>query len=128
MQALEALGTYDPLPVFDPGPGTDLNVQDLSPNMLVIITLTPGPGLDIEGLFDRAAVQVRSIGNQQDYNSAETLAQDIDRVMTALDSSQMLNGKRLLSVVRSGGAPALLPSDDGDRYHFTCNYIWEVSY
>jgi hypothetical protein len=125
--ALDALD-YDPLPVFDPGPGSDPTVQDLSPNMMVIITLTPGAGLDMEEVFDRPGFQIRSIGPQQDYGAAEKLAQDIDRALVALDQSQSINGKWTLSVVRSGGSPALLLSDDGDRYHFTCNYIWEVQY
>jgi hypothetical protein len=119
---------YDPMPYFDPGPGTDLNVQDLSPDSMVIITLNPGPGLDMEEVFDRPGLQIRAIGPQQDYDAAEQLAQDIDKALVAVDSSQSINGKWTLSVVRTGGAPALLLVDDGDRYHFTCNYIWEVVY
>ena len=125
---LTALGTYDPLPVFEPGPGSDQVVQDASPNMMVIITMGGGPGLEIEELFDRAGFQIRAIGAQSDYSSGEQLAQDVDRALVALDSSQNINGKRTLSVVRSGGSPSLLVKDDGDRYHFTCNYIWEVQY
>ena len=119
---------YNPLPVFDPGPGSDPKVQDLNPDMMVIISLTGGAGMDSEEVFDRASVQIRTVGPQQDYTGAEKLAQDVDRAMVKIDSSQSLNGKWTLSVVRSGGAPALLLIDDGDRYHFTCNYIWEVVY
>lgn len=120
--------SYNPLPFFDPGPGSSLRVQDLDPDTMVIITVGNGPGLDMEEVFDRVSVQIRTIGPQQDYTGAEQLAQAVDKAMVALDHSQNLNGKRLLSVVRSGGSPSLLPQDDGDRYHFTCNYIWEVQY
>lgn len=126
--SLTALNYYDPLPMFDPGPGTDINVQDESPDSMVIITLTPGAGLDSEEVFDRAGIQIRTIGPQNDYAGAEKLAQDVDKAMVALDTSQSVNGKWTLSVVRAGGAPSLLLTDDGSRYHFTCNYIWEVEY
>jgi len=122
---------YDPLPTFDPGPGADINVQDLVPGAMVILTIGAGAGMDSELLFDRPAVQVRVIGPQQDYAGAETLAQMIDKLMGDLGgatASRTINGKRILSIVRAGGAPTLLPQDDGDRYHFTCNYIWEVVY
>jgi hypothetical protein len=119
---------WTPMPYFDPGPGTDLDVQDLSPDTMVIITLTPGAGLDSEQVFDRAGIQIRTVGPQEDYDTAESLAQVVDRALIAIDHSQNLNNKRVLSVTRAGGAPALMPIDNGDRYHFTCNYIWEVQY
>lgn len=119
---------FKPMPFFDPGPGTDPVVQDLVPGSMVILTVGGGPGLASEEVFDRTIVQVRTIGPQQDYEAAETLAQTIDGLMVALDHSQFVNNKWTLSVVRSGGSPALLTIDDGDRYHFTCNYVWEVKY
>lgn len=117
-----------PLPYFDPGPGADTGVQDLTPDTMCIITLSGGPGLDSEELFDQVGVQIRAIGPQQDYASAEALAQAIDKALVSIDTSQAINGKHTLSIIRSGGAPSLLLIDDGDRYHFTCNYIWEVAY
>jgi hypothetical protein len=128
VEAFLTAANWKPMPFFDPGPGTDVVVQDKSPDTMVIITLTPGAGLDSEELFDRAGIQIRTIGPQEDYDTAEKLAQIVDRALIAIDHSQNLNGKRVLSVVRAGGAPALMPIDNGDRYHFTCNYIWEVQY
>lgn len=125
--ALPGLGV-DPLPTFVPGPGSDGVIQDFSPDTMVILTVGGGPGLDSEELFDRGGVQARTIGPQHDYNGAEALAQAVDKAMIALDHSQQINGKRLLSVLRTGGSPTLLLKDDGDRYQFTCNYIWEVEY
>ena len=119
---------YDPLPFLDPGPATDPNVQDLVPGMMVILSLSGGAGLDSEQVFDRAGLQVRSIGDQQDYTSAEKLAQDIDNLLVGVDSSRSINSKWTLAIQRAGGPPAFLLKDNGDRYHFTCNYIWEVQY
>jgi hypothetical protein len=107
----------------------NLDALDVSPGQLVIIALGSGPGLSVEELFDRQIAQIRSVGLQgSNYQSAEQLAQDVDKGMIAIDHSQSINNKWVLSVVRSGGGPALLLKDDADRYHFTCNYVVEVQY
>lgn len=124
---LTGLG-YDPLPYFDPGPGTDLDASDASPGRLVLLTIGSGIGFSTEQVFDRPMVQVRTAGLQMDYTDGEKLAQDCDRGMTAIASSQFLNGKWCLSINRVGGPPLLLLKDDGDRYHFTCSYIVEIEY
>jgi hypothetical protein len=124
---LTKLGTYDPLPVFDPGPGTNVDANDISPEQLIIITMF-GAQLDAEEAFDRANVQIRAVGVQMDYDSAERLAQDCDKAMMSIDISQFINGKWTLDIWRAGGGPQLILKDDGDRYHFFCNYIWEVEY
>jgi Bacteriophage minor capsid protein len=120
----------NPMPVFTPGPGTLGTVLDISPGRLVILTMGAGAGLDMEEVFDRPSVQVRSVGLQMDYNDAETLAQNIDQglIGALVNGSQVVNGKYTLRIVRAGGGPALLEKDTGDRYHFVCNYIWEVTY
>jgi hypothetical protein len=119
---------YSPLPVFHPGPGPDLDAQDVNPNSMVVIQLLAGLGESTDGAFDRASFQVRAIGPQGDYLSAETLARDIDQTCLTVVSSKSATGKWGLPIVRTGGAPALLLQDDGDRYHFICSYIWEVVY
>lgn len=125
---LTNLGTYNPLPVFTPGPMADLDAVDIAFEQLVIITLWPGMGLDAEQMFDRAGVQLRTVGIQTDYTNAEQLAQDCDKAMMSIDLSQHINGKWTLDIWRAGGAPTVVQKDDGDRYHFYCNYIWEVEY
>jgi hypothetical protein len=119
---------YDPLPYFDPGPGTDLNAIDASPGRLVLLTIGSGAGFTTEQVFDRPMVQVRTAGLQSDYSDAEKLSQDCDRAMTAVAQSQFLNGKWCLSINRLSGSPLLLLKDDADRYHFTCSYIVEIQY
>jgi hypothetical protein len=119
---------YNPLPVFHPGPGPDLDAQDVNPNSMVVIQLLAGLGETTDGAFDRASFQVRSIGPQLDYTSAEQLAQDIDHILLAVVSSKSATGKWGLPIVRTGGSPVLLQQDVGDRYHFICSYIWEVVY
>jgi hypothetical protein len=125
---LTNLATYQPMPVFYPGPAADIDANDISPEMLVIISLWPGAGLDSEQVFDRAGVQLRTIGPQMDYSRGEQLAQDCDRAMLSLQISQYVNNKWTLSIQRAGGSPTLIQKDNGDRYHFYCNYIWEVEY
>jgi hypothetical protein len=125
---LSALGTYSPLPVFDPGPTPDLDALDLTGDRLVIISIAPGGGMAVENIIDRVVVQVRSIGAQMDYADAEQLAQDIDHNMLSLDVSQFIDGLWVVSISRVGGGPALLVKDSADRYNFTCSYIWEVEY
>jgi hypothetical protein len=125
---LQARG-YNPLPIFDPGPAVNIDAQDVSPNMLVIIGPGPGGGFDSEMLFDKAPMLIRTVGPQMDYGTAERLAGDIDLALCYdFQVSQHVNGKWWLTVYRSGGAPALILKDEGDRYHFTCNYIFEVEY
>jgi len=119
---------YNPLPVFQPGPGPDLDAQDSSPYQMVVVQLLAGLGQATEGLFDKASFQIRAIGPQGDYTSAETLARDIDQVLMATVASRSASGKWGLPLYRTGGAPALLMQDNGDRYHFICSYIWEVEY
>jgi hypothetical protein len=119
---------YDSLPVFDPGPGIDLDAQDVNPDRLVLLSLSSGAGFDVEMIFDRPVVAIRTIGLQMDYADAEKLAYDCDKGMTAIDHSQFVNGKWVLAITRVGGGPALLLKDNADRYHFTCNYIVEVEY
>lgn len=127
--------SYDEMPVFSPGPTADTDMQDIAPDRLVLIAIQGGLPLDSEKVFQRPSVSIRSIGVQgtiggdnQAYTDAETLAQLIDKAMTSVDHSQLINGKWTLSIQHSGGTPTLLQHDDASRFHFLCSYIWEVVY
>lgn len=119
---------YNPLPYFDPGPGVNLDAIDANPDRIVLCSIGGGAGFSTEMVLDRPMVALRTIGKQMDYTDAEQLAYDCDQGMAAIDHSQFVNGKWWTSINRVGGGPALLLKDDGDRYHFTCNYIVEVVY
>jgi hypothetical protein len=123
---LTGLG-YDSLPDFEPGPGDPDTVQKISAGTMVIITIGSGAGLAVEGATDRPNVQLRVIGDQGDFYSAERLAFDIDKGMNALQA-QRVEGVWVVTVYRLGGGPAVLLQDDADRWHYTCNYIIEGEY
>lgn len=116
---------WDPMPTFVPGPGTDDNALDVSPDRLVMLTFGSGAGLSTEQAFDRPIVQIRAAGNQSDYDDGERLAYDLDRGMVAVDSSRSIGGVWVASFNRTGGNPQLLLWDDADRANFTCTYIME---
>src|SRR6516225_8429916 len=90
---LTSTGRYPVLPVMVPGPATNVDAEDFAPEALVIISLWPGTGLVTEQLFDRAGVQLRTVGKQIDYPSAEMLSMDCDKAMMSIDISQDINGK-----------------------------------
>jgi len=116
---------WDPMPTFVPGPGTDANALDVTPDRLVMLTFGSGAGLSVEQVFDRPIVQVRAAGNQSDYDDGERLAYDLDRGMLSVDSSRDIGGVWVTGITRVGGNPQLLLIDDADRANFTCTYAME---
>lgn len=101
------------------------------PNRCVVMTLTGGPGtLTEEGAFEQISFQVRCIGEQNDYDSAEGLAFAVDRLFRAVPTQTIpvadADPVRLLSLVRSGPPPSALMVDDADRHHFVASYIATV--
>lgn len=120
----------DPNLSVTPGP----ELPPSMPGKCVVLTLTGGPGtLTEEGAFTAVSFQVRSIGEQNDPDSAEKLAWDLDRLFRAVptqtvqvpaDPAPVL--VRLMSVARSGSPPSPLMVDDADRHHFVASYIATV--
>ena len=103
-------------------PGPDL--PDI-PGKFVVLTRYGGPGLEMEGVFDARSWQVRSVGNQLDYESSETIADAIDIAFLS-HFSRKIGDIWVPSIQRVGGAPAPLPVDDADRTHFVCSYVVSV--
>lgn len=93
------------------------------PGSYVVITGTPST-FTTERLFERVEFQIRAIGEQLDYGSAEALAATVDRLMDA--RSIRVGGLYVVEVERSAGGPSPLMVDDADRHHFVCNYYMEV--
>lgn len=112
------------LPVFHPGPPAIAKLHVRTPNSLVFLTVGNGIGLAHEGLYDQPFVVVRVIGLQNNYDHAETLAHDIDRLLLAVET-QTVGATRTLFITRNS-PPQLVDFDASDRYHFQTTYITEV--
>ena len=115
-------------PVLDPGPATDANLQKLSFDRAVFLTIGNGAGLTSEDLFDRLFITTRVVGQQNDYADAEQLAWQLDTMLLSVNAKpvRMIGTARVLYVARTGGGPVVLEKDSADRYHFTCTYITET--
>lgn len=118
-----------PMPLINPGPFSTAQLQDLAPGPIVFATVGNGAGLTLEQTYDQPFITIRSIGPQGDFEAAERLALDIDRMFLAINGNAVLGqtedraGTRVLYVTRSGGGPQLIDYDSSDRYHFQTTYI-----
>lgn len=109
------------------GPSGNQDVQDAAFGPMVVLTPAPGPGLTLEGAYDRVVWSVLSVGDQGDYTGAEKLAKDVDNLLDIPDSSPV-DGQYILYSVRAGGRPALTAWDSAERYQFSCSYVIAVQY
>lgn len=114
---------WQTMPLIDPGPFAIASVQKTTPGALVFATVGNGAGLTLEHTYDQTFITVRVLGRQLDYNGAEGLAYDVDRLLLAVDSVSLIGDTRVLYVTRTGGPPELVDLDASDRYHFQCTYI-----
>lgn len=90
---------------------------------IITISMQPGSGLIMEGLFDTPGFQVRCRGGENNYQDAENIAMEVDSILLAAPTSFDIGDVRVDFIGRSGGAPQALPfTDPSDRYVFTCNY------
>jgi hypothetical protein len=96
-----------------------------SPDRLVVITVTPGPGYLLEGAADAGGFQARVRGGQNDQAGAEADAYALDALILGAQFPAVISGRVIVHVHRLGGTPSPLASgpDDGDRYEFVTNYI-----
>lgn len=109
----------NPVPIY---PGPD---DPRIPTWYVLLTPYGGTGPNTEELFDGAGWQVKVVSEQGDYDSGEDLALLIDQYLRFLPSGTY-HDEYVTSFQRSGGRPAALSVDDGDRTHFVCSYIIDV--
>lgn len=97
-----------------------------SPDRLVTITGTSGPGWMLEGAADASGFQARVRGGQNDPDDAEALAFALDAlIFGASFPVTSASGQKIIQVRRLGGTPSPLSGspDDGDRTEFTCLYV-----
>ncbi len=92
------------------------------PGRFIVWTRYGGTGLELEGVLDGKGWQSRVVGFQNDYTSAEEIADVIDTALLSHHSSYV-EGVWVPEIRRVGGAPAALMEDDADRTHFVCSYI-----
>lgn len=102
------------------------------PNRAFGVTIQPGPGLIMEGLFDVITFQVAARGAENNLDDAERIALEIDNVLiNAPDNFEIgVTGDSVWcnGIGRTGSGPSQLPYVDAEsRYTFTCNYYASVS-
>lgn len=114
-------------PFIQPGFDTDPLLQKGSPNELIFISIGGGAGPTTQLLFDRPFLRVAIVGRQRDYQSAEDLAAQVDRILCRIDHNTAIGNSNVLYISRTGGGPALSTHDDAQRYHFACSYIAETT-
>lgn len=111
------------MPLLDPGPFAMPNLFQKTAGPMVVATVGNGAGLVLEQTYDQVFLTVRSLGPQNDYDSAERLAWDLDRLLLALNGTGYIGSTRVLYVTRAGGGPQLIDYDAGQRYHFQTTYV-----
>jgi hypothetical protein len=120
-----ALPAGTTLPTFLPGPFSDPNMQDVSPNELVFLHRSGAGPMTNEKLFDAPIFVVYVIGAQGDFDSAETLALLLDQQYAAHDSGVEIGGVYVKTINRAGGGPAVVGWDPAERWHFSCSYVFQ---
>lgn len=106
--------------MFYPGPKLPND-----PGRFVMLTMYGGAGDTNDGIFSNPSVQARCVGEQGDYDDAETLAAWVDTQLTRAWPND-LGGARVVRIQRPGAPPSTLLVDDADRTHFVCSYTVEI--
>lgn len=96
--------------------------------MLVITRSVRAGWLTEERGVQWAQFQLRSVGAQNLYDSAETIAFQVDRILLKAQELAfvMMGDVRVSGVQDLGGGPTLLTIDRGGRSHFTASYAFAV--
>ena len=103
------------------------------PNRVIGITMAPGPGLMLDGLFDSQGFLVTCRGAENNLPDAEEIANEVDNIFLGIAPgskclSFLMNNIYIDMIGRTGGAPAqLLMSDSLSRWTFTCSYYVQVA-
>lgn len=118
---LRARGLADEVGFY---PGPDL--PDDAGAMLVV-TVLPGAGWQLEGATEIPSIQVRTIGPQADPAAARVLADQVDSHLVYATYPQEWGTRRIITVGRTGGGPAPDRVDSAERSHYTCTYLVEVA-
>ena len=107
-----------------------------TPDNLVVVTATSGPGYMLEGVTDVSGFQARVRGGQSGDGSTtaqeatESLAYALDGlIFNAAFPCVLGSGRVLVAAHRLAGIPTPMPqaSDDSSRMTYVCSYLIEVS-
>lgn len=104
-------------------PDADTLIRGLG--RMLILTPTPGPGFQAEGLIDGNMVTVRCVGAQDDYDDAESMAYGVDGLVVTVGNVNV-GGFGTLGISRAGGPPTPVMRDSSKRTHFQCSYVIPV--
>lgn len=94
-----------------------------SPDRLIVLTRTGGPGLAFDGVFDGVTFQARVRGAPNDDDDAETLALLVDAAFIDQAVPVVMGSHTVSRIDRPGGGPAFLVRDSAGRAHYTGNYL-----
>jgi Bacteriophage minor capsid protein len=96
-----------------------------SPDRLVTITPTPGPGYVWEAAADAGCFQARVRGPQNDQDGAESLAYLLDSLILGASFPAVISGHVISLVRRLGSTPSPLGPgpDSAQRYEYVTSYI-----
>lgn len=95
---------------------------------VIVVTMQPGTGLQMDGLFDSIGFQLVSRGAENNSEDAENIALEMDSLLIKAPTSFMMGDVYVDYIGRSGGGPQQMPfTDSNSRYVFTCNYYANVS-
>ena len=96
-----------------------------SPDKLVTITPTPGPGFVLEAAADAGCFQARVRGGQNDQPGAEALAYLLDSLILGASFPAVVDGRVIIHAHRLGGTPSPLGGgpDTAQRYEYVTTYL-----
>jgi hypothetical protein len=92
-----------------------------------VVTLMPGAGLVLEGLFDNPAFQLELVGRERDRDELEAAFTVLDQALVWMDLPSSLWGVRVVQLDRVGGGPAATQQDEHQRISYACSYWAMVS-
>lgn len=119
------LGTQLPTVKVLPG-GYSAQVPP-TPDQLVIVSYTGGPGLAYEQTFDQLSFQTRVRGDQNDPGSAEALAWQVDAAFVDAVFPTTIAARYVLRMTRLSGTPRFLVRDSARRINLTSDYLVVVA-
>lgn len=106
-----------------------------TPDRVLVIAMTGGPGLSVEGLFDTVSFQIRTRGKAaiggraaEAGLDAEQIAWSVDAFLLAVRGGVHVGSQFVNLIDRVGSPPTFLLREPGSgRVHMTGNYLFSVA-